>query len=201
MQRHLQLRIEAQGKYLQSVLRKAQETLSKYGSRSIEAEHAKAQLSELMSMVNSGCKSSSFSVLTQSEGSMLKDERNKLFGHHGCSLESSLTSSESTWRKEETQPNEVEKGNMNQEKRNSIVLSLMEMHPVEKNGSETQANERKWSKSEVNHKDQSTGKRLGMQQVERFRLLDNIDLNCKSLNDFDPGRKLIDLNSKGDGNF
>ncbi|KAI3452848.1 hypothetical protein Pfo_009511 [Paulownia fortunei] len=209
VQRHLQLRIEAQGKYLQSVLRKAQETLSEYGSCSIEVEHAKAQLSELVSMVDSGCPSSSFSVLTQSEGSMLKDERNKLLGHNGCSLESSLTSSESSWRKEETQPNhEVdenhkhENGKMKKEERNSIVLPLMEMHPVEKGGSESQASERKRSRSAIDEIEESTSKRSGLQEVERFRLLENIDLNCKSLNDSDSsGPKAIDLNSNGIGNF
>lgn len=93
VQRHLQLRIEAQGKYLQSVLKKAQETLSGYSACSIEVEHARAQLSQLASMVDSGCTTSSFSVITQSEGSMLKDAGEKLLGH---SLESSLTSWESS---------------------------------------------------------------------------------------------------------
>lgn len=52
MQRHLQLRIEAQGKYLQCVLEKAQETLGKQnlGPQSLEA--AKAQISELVSRVS-----------------------------------------------------------------------------------------------------------------------------------------------------
>lgn len=79
VQKHLQLRVEAQGKYLQSVLRKAEDTISKYGSCSMEAENARAQLAELVSMVNSTCPSSE---LTQ--GSL-----NKVLG----SLESSLTSS------------------------------------------------------------------------------------------------------------
>lgn len=93
VQRHLQLRIEAQGKYLQSVLKKALETLSGYSASSIEVEHALAQLSQLASMVDSGYTTSSFSVITQSEGSMLKDAGEKLLGH---SLESSLTSWESS---------------------------------------------------------------------------------------------------------
>ncbi|XP_057810833.1 myb family transcription factor PHL8-like isoform X2 [Salvia miltiorrhiza] len=53
VQKDLQLRVEAQGKYLQRVVRKAQETISEYGSCSIEAEHARAQLAELASMVDS----------------------------------------------------------------------------------------------------------------------------------------------------
>ncbi|KAI3467334.1 hypothetical protein Pfo_023997 [Paulownia fortunei] len=193
VQRHLQLRIEAQGKYLQSVLKKAQETLSGYSSCSIEVEHAKAQLSQLASMVDSGCPSSSFSVLTESDGSMLKDVRNKLSGHNGNSLESSLTSSESSGRKEETRTkhdveNNYKHGNSetNIGKRNSVVLSLMEMHPAKNSESENQASNRKKSKStidEVNYMEQSTSKKFRVQnsdeQVQRFRSLENIDLNCK----------------------
>ncbi|PQQ19544.1 uncharacterized protein Pyn_07360 [Prunus yedoensis var. nudiflora] len=59
VQRHLQLRIEAQGKYLQTVLKKAQETLSGYSSSSVGVELAKAELTQLVSMVNNGCTSSS----------------------------------------------------------------------------------------------------------------------------------------------
>ncbi|KAK8546995.1 hypothetical protein V6N13_099740 [Hibiscus sabdariffa] len=64
VQRHLQLRIEAQGKYLQLALKKAQETLVEYSSSSVGVELAKAELSQLVSMVNNGCTSSSFSELT-----------------------------------------------------------------------------------------------------------------------------------------
>lgn len=82
VQKHLQLRMEAQGRYLQSVLKKAEETLSGYRACSIEAEHARAQLSHLASMVDSGCTTS---VMTDSDA-------DKVFA--GCSFESSLTSSE-----------------------------------------------------------------------------------------------------------
>ncbi|KAF7123545.1 hypothetical protein RHSIM_Rhsim12G0064200 [Rhododendron simsii] len=63
----IELRIEAQGKYLQSVLKKAQETLSGYSNSSspIGVEIAKAELSELVSMVDNGGPSSSVSVLTE----------------------------------------------------------------------------------------------------------------------------------------
>ncbi|CAA2953378.1 Hypothetical predicted protein [Olea europaea subsp. europaea] len=105
VQRCLQLRIETQGKYLQSVLKKAQETLAGYSSCSMEVESARAELSQLVSMVDTNWRlSSSLSVLTESEGSILKDAKNKLLGHNGYSVESSLTSSESSGRKEETQP-------------------------------------------------------------------------------------------------
>ncbi|KAL3840578.1 hypothetical protein ACJIZ3_025169 [Penstemon smallii] len=190
VQRHLQLRIEAQGKYLQSVLEKAQETISGYSSCSIEVEQAKAQLSQLMSMVDSGCPSSSFSVLTESEGSILKDAKNKLLGNNGCSLESSLTSSENSERNEETPSVEnYTLDNSNKGKRKSVVLSLMEMQSGDGKKSRSSIDD------EVNHSEQSTSEKATR----------NIDLNCESLNDFDSGPEVIDLNSKGiehfNGNF
>ncbi|XP_022997778.1 myb-related protein 1-like [Cucurbita maxima] len=57
VQRHLQLRIEAQGKYLQRVLRRAQEMIAGYGCCSEALEEAKAELSELASMVSYGYQS------------------------------------------------------------------------------------------------------------------------------------------------
>ncbi|KAG6398858.1 hypothetical protein SASPL_140329 [Salvia splendens] len=65
VQKHLQQRVEAQGKFLQRVLRKAQETICEYGSCSVEAENARAQLADLVSMVDS------------SEN----DARNQVLGH------------------------------------------------------------------------------------------------------------------------
>lgn len=182
MQRHLQLRIEAQGKYLQSVLRKAQETLSEYSACSIEVEHAKAQLSQLVSMVDSECPSSSFSVLTQSDGLMLKDMgRDKLLGHNGYSLESSLTSSGSSGRNEQTRRHEevdVQYKHDDREsiigKRNSVMLPLMEMNPSKTSDSQDKGRNRKRSKSSNE---------------------ESIDLNRRSLNDFDSGTNAIDLNS------
>ncbi|MFS8020876.1 putative transcription factor MYB-HB-like family [Helianthus anomalus] len=86
VQRHLQLRIEAQGRYLQSVLRKAQETLAGYDSSVIEAEVAKAELSQLVSMVDNGC--------PDLKHNLEENPKPK------SSLESCLTSSESSGRTE-----------------------------------------------------------------------------------------------------
>lgn len=99
VQRHLQLRIEAQGRYLQSVLKKAQETLSGYSACSIEVENARTQLSQLASMVESGCTTAS----SLSSDGKYAAAAEKLFrgGRNGYSIESSLTSSESSERKEE----------------------------------------------------------------------------------------------------
>ncbi|XP_076911796.1 myb family transcription factor PHL8-like isoform X2 [Bidens hawaiensis] len=116
VQRHLQLRIEAQGKYLQSVLKKAQDTLAGYNSSTIEVEVAKAELSQLVSMVDNGCPSS-LSVLTELENSTSKPDL-EINPKTISSLESSLTSSESLGRNE--------KGN--------LVLSLMETKPENRSG-------------------------------------------------------------------
>lgn len=65
VQRHLQLRIEAQGKYLQSVLEKAQETLG--GAQSmgtVGLEAAKVELSDLASQVSTQCLNSAFPHLS-----------------------------------------------------------------------------------------------------------------------------------------
>ncbi|XP_022882951.1 myb-related protein 1-like isoform X4 [Olea europaea var. sylvestris] len=61
VQRHLQLRIEAQGKYLQSVLEKAQETLGRQNLGTIALEAAKVELSDLVSKVSTQCLNSAFS--------------------------------------------------------------------------------------------------------------------------------------------
>ncbi|THU67885.1 hypothetical protein C4D60_Mb05t29430 [Musa balbisiana] len=65
VQRHLQFQLEAQGKYLQSVLEKAQETLRKQDLGSAGLEVAKIQISELVSKVSSECFINSFSSLEE----------------------------------------------------------------------------------------------------------------------------------------
>ncbi|KAK6159941.1 hypothetical protein DH2020_003322 [Rehmannia glutinosa] len=168
VQRHLQLRIEAQGKYLQSVLKKAQETLSGYSSCSIEVEQAKAQLSQLVSMVDSGCPSSSFSVLTESDGSMLKDATNKILQHNRYSVESSLTSSESSGRKDEIKhDSDKNYKHSNKRKINPVVLPLMEMHPSKDIEWDNQNSNRKRSKSTIDLNEFDSGPK-------------GIDLNCNS---------------------
>jgi hypothetical protein len=58
VQRHLQLRMEAQGRYLQSVLRRAQQVLTDNCLAS-SPEAAKAEFSELVSAADTECLSSS----------------------------------------------------------------------------------------------------------------------------------------------
>ncbi|KAK1267657.1 Myb family transcription factor APL [Acorus gramineus] len=99
VQRHLQLRIEAQGRYLQSVLKKAQETLTGYNSNSVGVESAKAELSKLASSVDVECMGSSFSGLTEpSTLSARKQAKRPMGGSADCSTDSCLTSPGSSWK-------------------------------------------------------------------------------------------------------
>lgn len=67
MQRHLQLRIEAQGKYLQTVLEKAQETVGRQNLGAVDLETAKIQLSELVSKVSTYQLNSTFSRIKDNQ--------------------------------------------------------------------------------------------------------------------------------------
>ncbi|KAK3042402.1 hypothetical protein RJ639_002448 [Escallonia herrerae] len=206
VQRHLQLRIEAQGKYLQSVLKKAQDTIAGYNSSSsAEVEFAKAELSQLVSMVETGCPSSSLSVLTETGGSRLNDTVKKPPGGTGYSLESSLTSSESSGRKEDNLPKHKTDDSKNWN-RSSVVLPLMEMQPGEKSASSNQGHGRKRSGSTIsdgNWVEQPSGKRsfgnrkTSDDQLRKSGYLGTLDLNSQYLNDYDSGPRALDLNCKG----
>ncbi|KAI3744499.1 hypothetical protein L1987_57581 [Smallanthus sonchifolius] len=170
VQRHLQLRIEAQGKYLQSVLKKAQDTLAGYNSSTIEVEVAKAELSQLVSMVDNGCPSS-LSILTELENSSLKTDL-EINPKAKSSLESSLTSSESSGRNE----------------KDNLVLSLMEMNPANRSGISNSGTGRKRSGSTISDGNCEVSKSM------RF------DLNSEYVNDvdfdFESRSTTLDLNSK-----
>ncbi|KAM1960766.1 hypothetical protein FF2_020809 [Malus domestica] len=199
VQRHLQLRIEAQGKYLQSVLKKAQETLSGYTSSSVGVELAKAELTQLVSMVNNGCPSSSFSELTETGTPTLKDvERKQMRG----SMESSLTSSERSGREDEKLP---ENSNAT-----CVELPLMDFHPDNKAWNNVANNHvfgRKRSSSPISEgvsveqpvaKRTQTQRDKGGNNLRKSGLLATIDLNSKYQSDnIDSGPKAIDLNCKG----
>ncbi|KAK4376660.1 hypothetical protein RND71_002956 [Anisodus tanguticus] len=175
VQRHLQLRIEAQGNYLQSVLKKAQETLAGYGTYSVGVELAKAELSQLVSMVNMGCcPSSPLSAITEIDGSISKyTETKKLKGGILCSIESSLTSSESSARKEDQSDTTWNNKNT------SIGLSL---NPEMK--------EKKRSRNNICDD-------ICVEQPSAKRFFATIDLNSKCPNEYDEnGPKVIDLNCK-----
>ncbi|XP_061376275.1 myb-related protein 2-like [Gastrolobium bilobum] len=90
VQRHLQLLIEAQGKYLQSVLEKAQETLGRQNLGMVGLEAAKVQLSKLVSKVSSQCLNSAFSELKELQGFCLQQTQTNQ--PNDCSVDSCLTS-------------------------------------------------------------------------------------------------------------
>ncbi|CAN6484546.1 unnamed protein product [Victoria cruziana] len=115
IEKHLQLRIEAQGKYLQAVLQKAQEALSNKSSVSLGFENVNSELFKIGSKHSQFMDSSIDSCITSLESSERNDQRLKLsintFGlqpplvnsvHHqrgsqqdqkGCSLYDPLMSS------------------------------------------------------------------------------------------------------------
>ncbi|RVW67196.1 Myb family transcription factor PHL8 [Vitis vinifera] len=184
VQRHLQLRIEAQGK----------------------GGTGKAELTQLVSIFDTGCPSSSFSELTETGGSGLKDKERKPMRGTGCSLESSLTSSESSGRKEEKQ-RKNENGNTN--KCTSMAPTLMEIHPEDsqawKSGSSNQASGRKRNGSTIsdgNCVEQPSGKRSPTyagktgDRLRKLGLLETLDLNTQYQIDIDSAPKAIDLNCK-----
>lgn len=80
----MQLRIEAQGKYLQAVLEKAQETLGRQNMGAVVGlEAAKVQLSDLVSKVSTQCLNSTFGELKETPE--LRPQLND------CSMDSCLT--------------------------------------------------------------------------------------------------------------
>jgi len=97
----LQLRIEAQGKYLQSVLEKAQETLGRQNLGIVGLETAKVQLSELVSKVSSQCLNSAFSELKELQG--FCPQQTHTNQPNDCSVDSCLTSCDRSQKEQEIQ--------------------------------------------------------------------------------------------------
>lgn len=97
VQRHLQLRIEAQGKYLQSVLEKAQETLGRQNLGPTELEAAKVQLSEVVSKVSTECINSTVSELSELQGLCPQQAQ----ANADCSMDSCLTMCEESQKDQE----------------------------------------------------------------------------------------------------
>ncbi|CAH9131615.1 unnamed protein product [Cuscuta epithymum] len=173
VQRQLQMRIESQGKYLQAVLKKAHEALSRY-SPSVQAE-----LSSLSTLTEIGCSLSNCTYQTQEQ----------LITGMGCSLESSLTSSEtSAGIKEDNE------GVYN----NSVELSLMEMHPRKQKGlvdNDDDDSGRKRNRSMASFDDfvenPSSHKRFqssfgnNEDKFKKLGFMEIIDLNVKCVNGFD----------------
>ncbi|XP_057448210.1 myb family transcription factor PHL8-like isoform X2 [Lotus japonicus] len=199
VQKHLQLRIEAQGKYLQSVLKKAQEALSGYNNTSpVGIELTKSELSQLVTMINHACPNSPTSELTETRGLSLNCGQRKRDRGTMCSLESSLTSSESSGRREEKQPMEEEIGDFKNSNTIPLELTLLTVHHEDKasNGdSSSEANGRKRSaatKFDGSSAEQPPGKRCS----RKPKLSEMLDLNsqCESDMDSTSSKTALDLN-------
>ncbi|GFY93569.1 homeodomain-like superfamily protein [Actinidia rufa] len=104
VQRHLQLRIEAQGKYLQSVLEKAQETLGRQNLGTVGLEAAKVQISELVSKVSTQCLNSTFSGMKELSGGLCPQQR-QASQPTDCSMDSCLTFCEGSQRDQDMHKN------------------------------------------------------------------------------------------------
>ncbi|XP_021724038.1 myb-related protein 2-like isoform X1 [Chenopodium quinoa] len=106
VQRRLQLRIEAQGKYLQSVLEKAQETLGKQNIGVVGLEAAKLQLSELVSKVSNQCLNLAFAEMEEEQHGVCPKQQiqpHKPIGD--CSIDSCLTSCDGPQLREQDMQN------------------------------------------------------------------------------------------------
>ena len=195
----MQFRIEAQGKYLQSVLKNAQEALAGYNSSTVGVELAKAELSQLVSIINNTCPSSPMSELTEIRGfSLINCGERKQNRGTMCSLESSLTSSESSGRIEEKQPVDHETDD-NPQRSNivSVELPLLAIHPdckASKADTSDEASGRKRSAdSDGSCVDQPSGNRCG-NKLRKSELSEMLDLNSHYHRDIDSSSKEIDLN-------
>ncbi|GAB2280265.1 hypothetical protein Dimus_014907 [Dionaea muscipula] len=190
VQRHLQLRIEAQGKYLQKVLKKAQETLTGYNSATLGVDHAKEELSKLVSMVGD---SSSFSELTETIQ----------LGGVGCSMECSSLQSPPKHSRGEKEPKHSSSRSSRAAMGNNLLnQSWMNTCPggngIHSNGSRKRGGGGggigSWEEEKSDTKRLSTCReKIGHGFREHGPPDTIIDLNSQYQNDMD----LIDLNSKG----
>ncbi|KAK7251895.1 hypothetical protein RIF29_35495 [Crotalaria pallida] len=186
VQRHMQLRIEAQGKYLQSVLKKAQEALTGYNTSTVDVEVAKAELSQLVSIINKACPSSPMSELTESRGLSLNCGERKQNRGTMSSLESCLTSSECS--EEEKQPQKSNNTNI------SVELPLMAIHQEDK-GIKVDTND-----EAIGRKRSAATNSDGIcvdqpcNKLRKSEMLEMIDLNSQYQKDIDSSSEEIDLN-------
>ncbi|XP_043703364.1 myb family transcription factor PHL8-like isoform X2 [Telopea speciosissima] len=209
VQRHLQLRIEAQGKYLQSVLTKAQETLAGYSS-SMGIEAAKAELSQLVSMVDSRRSSPPLSELTETCGLSSQNLRKRPMRCIDCSMDSSLTSSGSSARKDGKAQN-VGDGDIPGSIEPSVLLPLAstEMNPDGCNTRDTRSSDhlvdQKGSGStfsdgncvgQAASQRSPTHKERSGNGLREFRLAKELDLNSLYQSEMDSSCHELDLNCK-----
>ncbi|KAG9451335.1 hypothetical protein H6P81_011300 [Aristolochia fimbriata] len=203
VQRHLQLRIEAQGKYLQSVLKKAQETLAAYSSSSVGLEAAKAELSELVSMVNPDCPASSLSMVTNftNSGSQQPGRRGSSVAGYSqntdCSMESCLTSSSGSPERKDEKPNVISSSKLlsmgldwNEKGFSKLCLSSLALGDKTSGStvSDATCSEQQTSsyKRQLNHESADT-------DSKKIKLSKALDLNSQYLGEIDSGPRELEL--------
>ncbi|KAF1889859.1 hypothetical protein Lal_00025188 [Lupinus albus] len=179
VQKNLQLKIEAQGQYLQSVLNKAHEALGGYNYSTVGIELTRAELSHLETIINNASPSSPISELTEAKGLSLHCGKRKKDRGTMCSLESSLTSSDSCGRKKEKNPMEFNT--------TLVELPLVDIKHEDKGSNGA-------TDSDGSCVEQECGKRSG-NKLKKPKLLELIDLNNQYESDMDSGSKTtLDLN-------
>jgi len=166
----------------------------------------------LVTMINNACPSSPISDLTESRGLSLNyDERKQDYGTSLCSLESSLTSSEISERREEKHSIE-EIGDFKNTTALSLELPLMAMHSEEKllscpmsvsvlrsDDSSNEANVRKRNedtKFDGSYVENSSYRKRCGNKLKKAKLSEKFDLNSQCQNDMDStsSKMLLDLN-------
>ncbi|CAL0308111.1 unnamed protein product [Lupinus luteus] len=193
VQKHLQLKIEAQGQYLQSVLNKAQEVLGGYNSSTLGIELTKAELSHLVTIINIDSPSSTISELTETKALNLNCGESKQDRGTLCSLESSLTSSESCGRNEEKQL-------MESNNNISLELPLMEINPEDKESNGASSNEvsgrkRSGATDSVGSCVEKPCDKRSDNKLKKPKLFELIDLNNQYESDMVSGSKTtLDFN-------
>ncbi|KAF1874403.1 hypothetical protein Lal_00029829 [Lupinus albus] len=159
VQKHMQLRIEAQGKYLQSVLKKAQEALTGYNFSTLDVEVAKAELSHLVS----------------TRGFNLNCDERKQNRRTMCSMESSLTYSESS----EGEENQILYHESEKLQKSNTALVEFPLLAIQLENTRDGASEKKRSaetSSEGICVDQPSEKRCCI-KLRKSEMLEIIDLN------------------------
>ncbi|KAI3885990.1 hypothetical protein MKX03_024417 [Papaver bracteatum] len=189
VQRHLQLRIEAQGKYLESILTKAQDTLL---SNYTTSPAMRPQVSESIDTRNH---SSSTSDLTEIQGFSFMSSMQRIIRGGtltDCSVNSSLTSSESSGKeieKVETnlRKNEDEEEEIRNEYSKGIpLLSLMETESSSSSrvtGNKKRSNSSSVSNDTSSSEQQPLAKKPIIQPAAEMRKYNigvkGLDLNCE----------------------
>lgn len=219
VQRRLQLRIEAQGKYLQSVLKKAQEMLAGCNISSLGLEAAKEELSELVSLANANSPSgpsSSLSELTEMSDLQMQKQGTRPAGNcflphqpqlTDSSMDSCLTSSESSERKDEKLQSSHVNSAYDAERSGACALKPIEINSNNNNLSKIHLSNRpaggKRTRRSDSSDDTGTEKQISEplpyqenfdNHLKRFRLSGDIDLNSQYQSEMDVGGQKLDLN-------